>query len=448
MRALAAGAATACLAIATLVPADATADDAAASRPPDFPELYTALGDLLLQARNVGPADDSADRLAQIRGRVADTYDSLIDLASRESDGWVAGLEADREAHLRAIDELSAGATALNVILAVLLDGADEVDPSSVGDPPTQVTDAITDVHGPDAGENAIDMLVGRVAVTHPGSASLVNSAFPGRYQLGAGLPVGAIPATAADAALEAVRRPVRFVVVGSEAVTVRVATYVPVIDAVGAAASSASTVVFPESGSSAVLELPVGTYTFCYEWEVPGDADGDGRVDAAHRTTGEIALTSAASTDVSSATRVTLRPQSGTSPNGRCGDPTTVGSEAAVATDADPAGGATTAAELANEGLHTFDLSCVWDDGTSGENVQVTISLEFGADSLAVAGPSAAEFFGTDRLTLARTGPDNFAVATADYAASVALSEGGASIVVDYGEFWGVLTCSLRRVS
>jgi hypothetical protein len=66
----------------------------------------------------------------------------------------------------------------------------------------------------------------------------------------------------------------------GSQAYTVQVHEYTPLNATAPAAASNASTAVFP--GSTGYLSLPMGTYTWCYWWEI-GDVNGDGQMDYVH---------------------------------------------------------------------------------------------------------------------------------------------------------------------
>ena len=81
--------------------------------------------------------------------------------------------------------------------------------------------------------------------------------------------------------------KPVRFRNLGSTAYTVSPWSYVPLDPNASAARSEASTVVFPGgSNPSASLDLPLGTYTWCYHWEL-GDTDGDGMIDYAHALDG-----------------------------------------------------------------------------------------------------------------------------------------------------------------
>lgn len=155
----------------------------------------------------------------------------------------------------------------------------------------------------------------------------------------------------------ENVFRTVRFVNVGSDAVTVRAESYVPAID-VEYPLSEASTVVFPDPNPTAALALPRGTYTFCFDWGLGVDDDGDGLEDERHRSTGEITLGRETPEDVDRAPVMTLDPTGG-SP-GSC--------PGASAPDGDftpssPAGGFSPEEEAAN-GLATYRVVCTYPDG------------------------------------------------------------------------------------
>ena len=109
--------------------------------------------------------------------------------------------------------------------------------------------------------------------------------------------------------------------------------------------ASSASTVVFPESNSSAQLSLPIGEYVFCYYWDLGTDANNDGYVDYAHKNTGKVTLSQTSPDNVAAAQVVTLHPQKTSSPNGRCGE----NLQPKTSTFS------LTPQELANQGTHTY---------------------------------------------------------------------------------------------
>jgi len=77
--------------------------------------------------------------------------------------------------------------------------------------------------------------------------------------------------------------KPVRFRNLGTVAYTVSAWSYKPLDSSYPFIASVASTVATPGgSNSSNSLSLPLGTYTWCYWWEL-GDTNGDGIMEYAH---------------------------------------------------------------------------------------------------------------------------------------------------------------------
>jgi len=76
--------------------------------------------------------------------------------------------------------------------------------------------------------------------------------------------------------------KPVRFHNLGTVGYTVSAWSYIPLDSAYTSTPSSASTVAFPTGGASSALSLPLGTYTWCYSWEL-GDTNGDSMMDYAH---------------------------------------------------------------------------------------------------------------------------------------------------------------------
>jgi hypothetical protein len=76
--------------------------------------------------------------------------------------------------------------------------------------------------------------------------------------------------------------KPVCFLNTGTTATTVMAWSFIPIGSGDLARPSDASTVAFPGGNSSACLSLPLGTYTWCYHWEL-GDLDGDGYIDYSH---------------------------------------------------------------------------------------------------------------------------------------------------------------------
>lgn len=190
--------------------------------------------------------------------------------------------------------------------------------------------------------------------------------------------------------------RPLRFDNAGFEAATVRVETFQPA-SGCSTAAPSASTVVFPDSSSAAWLELPPGTYTFCYEWEL-GDVDYDGTTDYHHRATSSYTITSDSTTNPDSARVVTISPDSAVSnPNGRCSGEAPSGTG-----DTNTAG--LTPEEAANAGTHTYLITCTGDSICEGESETQTFTLTFNGNSLRIKIHSDGEV-----QTFERLGPNRF---------------------------------------
>ena len=352
---------------------------------------------------------------------LAQNYEATL----KKAQSWIDQriLVSASEAQLRA-DAERAG----YMIRLVLLLGSDEVD-ISVPLEPSTLSDDLADVFDP--GESALEVLSGHIAATIPGSVDVLNSTLPELHNFSAGLPVGS-----STSASGATTRPIRFDNAGFEPATVRVATYVPGAEATGAAAPASSTVVFPSGGSSAVLELPVGAYTFCYEWQVDGDADGDGKIDFAHRSTGDVSVTTSASEDPATATLVTIRPES-TTANGRCGDSIT-----------NDASAGTTPQEIGNEGLHSYAATCLSDDGEQ-DNAQLTISVEYTEGGATIAGPSAPELFEAASQFMSRSGPNTFTGDGDGFAMLVTMTDAGALLFIEYSGFIsGTIDCTLTRTS
>jgi len=77
--------------------------------------------------------------------------------------------------------------------------------------------------------------------------------------------------------------KPVKFRNLGTVAYTVSAQSYIPLDPAIPAIPSFASTVATPGgSNSSSSLTLPLGTYTWCFWWEL-GDINDDGMIEYAH---------------------------------------------------------------------------------------------------------------------------------------------------------------------
>ena len=169
------------------------------------------------------------------------------------------------------------------------------------------------------------------------------------------------------------VKKPVRFDNNGFDSVTVKVSSYTP---ASGASANipSASTVVSPNASSSAYLELPLGTYTFCYEWQLDQDYDNDDYFDYHHRTSGSVTLTESASDDPNSAVTVTLSPDSAVSnPNGKCGQ------------DAVESTGDLTPEEAVNSGAHIYLITCTGADWCEGESDIANADISFSTNQVSL---------------------------------------------------------------
>jgi hypothetical protein len=121
--------------------------------------------------------------------------------------------------------------------------------------------------------------------------------------------------------------KPVGFVNHGSIAATVMAWTYKPLGSDSPGIPSNASTVSFPPTApglwpnSSRFLLLPLGTYTWCYYWEL-GDVNNDGMMEYAHAIdTRPVVLDEADSDDLDSAEQVDISAPPGTDElDGMCG--------------------------------------------------------------------------------------------------------------------------------
>jgi hypothetical protein len=101
--------------------------------------------------------------------------------------------------------------------------------------------------------------------------------------------------------------KPVCFLNTGTIAATVMPWTYIPLDTESPAMPSNASTVASPGGNTSACLSLPLGTYTWCYHWEL-GDVNDDGYIDYAHSASIQrITLDESDSDDLSLAEKVTI---------------------------------------------------------------------------------------------------------------------------------------------
>lgn len=101
--------------------------------------------------------------------------------------------------------------------------------------------------------------------------------------------------------------RPVRFINIGTVAATVMPWTYIPPYSSAPGTPANTSTVASPGGNSSAYLSLPLGTYTWCYWWEL-GDTNKDGLMEYAHALNGQqITLDENSPDDLDLAQSVTL---------------------------------------------------------------------------------------------------------------------------------------------
>ena len=89
------------------------------------------------------------------------------------------------------------------------------------------------------------------------------------------------ITSAAPSSGAELGEKPVRFRNLGRLPYVVMPASYT-LPDGTPGVPSNASTVAFPGGNPSSNLSLPLGTYTWCYYWEL-GDTNGDGITDYAH---------------------------------------------------------------------------------------------------------------------------------------------------------------------
>jgi hypothetical protein len=91
--------------------------------------------------------------------------------------------------------------------------------------------------------------------------------------------------------------KPVGFINIGATAATVMAWTYFPLNSEVPAIPSDASTVAFPGGNPSSHLSLPMGTYTWCYHWEL-GDVNDDGMIEYAHAIDNRVVILDPSDTD------------------------------------------------------------------------------------------------------------------------------------------------------
>jgi len=244
------------------------------------------------------------------------------------------------------------------VIRAVIMDGADSVNENTPSGPDPVISSFLS-MHQEQTKQNATDLVCGHTASLISDSGPVIAYSSPSQiYHVDAGLPsvvIGAVDNESSGDGNINILKPLGFVNGGLYDVTVRVASYIPAAG-VTASMSSASTVVFRGSSNpSAYLDLPLGTYTFCYYWDLGTDADKDGYVDYAHRNTGSVTLSATSSDDMNLAQVVNLNPGEMGTPNGKCGNTRPLPSE-------NSDGPALTPQELANQGTYTYEMNCVWD--------------------------------------------------------------------------------------
>ena len=243
------------------------------------------------------------------------------------------------------------------VIHAVLMDGADSVNENAPTNP-NPVVDKILPVLQDQTKKNTTDLLYGHIASQIPDSGAVVIFNISSQmYNVDAGIPFSSASSVTSQGDAEnngnggggtiTIQKPLQFANGGLYDATVRVASYTPA-DGVRAGMSGASTVVFRGSNPSANLSLPIGTYVFCYDWDLGTDADKDGYVDYGHKNTGSVTLTVQSTDNAGAAQVVTLDP--GNNQNGKCGE---------TAPPASGSAGGLTPQELANQGTHTYRIDC-----------------------------------------------------------------------------------------
>jgi len=336
-------------------------------------------------------------QLRSIQYQILDVLDDRVDLAEERASQAKKRAQKAKDAYSQSV---------INTISAVLYAGADSVNENTpAGSNP--VIAKILPVLQKQTKQNATDTLYGNIASRIPGSAPEISSSSPSQiYHVDAGLPASSAPPVIAQDDTPTVEpsaptlmptivsvennentsdsyvnilKPLRFTNKGLYDATVLVASYTPAAG-VTAGMSSASTVVFRESNPSAYLDLPLGTYVFCYYWDLGTDVDNDGYVDYAHRNTGSVTLSGAPSDNTTSAQVVTLSPENMNNPNGKCGTTPPV-------EDADEL----TPQELANQGTHTYKTSC---DADEFGSEAIVGAFTFAADGANVTVGDETDFY------------------------------------------------------
>lgn len=332
-------------------------------------------------------------------------YDRLIKHLEDTKDVDLAKIERQRDIMMwcfndrvkKAEDREDYFNSVMFVIHAVLTDGADSVG-DGAPDKPNSVISNFMPIHQEQTKQNIADVLNGHIASQISNSGSAISFSSPSQtYNIDAGLPV----VSQDDAANNGnnggsdinILKPLRFTNNGLYDATVRVFSYTPA-EGVTASMSRASTVVLRGSNSSAYLDLPLGTYVFCYYWDLGTDADNDGYVDYAHRNTGSVTLSAASSDNASSAQVVALSPENMNSLNGKCGE--TAPRESENADNLTPQ-------ESANQGTHTYSGECDgdgWDGGQWGPFVMVFDFVEGGFNLSTEEGDFNFQKIGTNSYT------------------------------------------------
>lgn len=206
--------------------------------------------------------------------------------------------------------------------------------------------------------------------------------------------------------------KPIGFNNTGFDAVTVVVESYTPA-EGYSPALSTASTVVFPESNSSGYLNLPLGTYTFCYYWELDEDFNDDGNMDYHHKVSGPASLNVKSSDSPESAIRVTLNPNSNVSnPNGKCGENLT-GNASNL-----------TPEEAANAGRHTYAQTCsgtFWGSSCDGDAAEM-----FSLDIRFSEGGLTGVFSEGESYVCSRIGVNQYSYVDADSVSTITITVSG----------------------
>ena len=146
--------------------------------------------------------------------------------------------------------------------------------------------------------------------------------------------------------------RPVAFNNTGYESATIQIDAFTPLAGST-ANKPTASTVVSPEGNSSAMLELPLGEYVFCYEWDTGEDYDNDGNIDYKHAFTSAFTLSENASTNPDNAVQVSFSAPGNMIKIGKCAEQ--VGTYTSL-----------TPQEQAAQGTHTVTCLFTKQDGST----------------------------------------------------------------------------------